>query len=92
MATRHASPRLASQAPIVNIISARNSSWGVCSTTKIVKVRIVPSRASRDMRRWRRWIIIVVRELMVMRGIIKENECNIAGKPRFVDLGGRRLR
>jgi len=78
MATRHASPNLASQAPKVRVIRAKNSSWGVWVITSRVRVRITPSSAIRVIRRCRRWITMVVIDLIVIRGIIYDLDSRIA--------------
>ena len=56
--TRHARPRLASQAPKVKTTKGKNISWGLKNTmdSKIIMVRpkIMPSKARSLIKMWER--------------------------------------
>ena len=63
METKHANPRLASQAPNVRIIKAKNICMGLINLVERIEskaiVKIIPSKAKRLIKIWFRWITIV---------------------------------
>lgn len=79
--TKHAKPRLASQAPKVRMTRARISSEGLSSITKAVsirvKVKIMASKASRPINRCCRWIDRVRRAMKTATGVIYIKVWNI---------------
>lgn len=71
IATRHASPRLASQAPKVRMIKEKYTSEQEYKIIISIRVKITPSKANKAINRWRRCITRVVNEANVVTGRIR---------------------
>lgn len=84
MATKQARPRLASQAPNVNItIEIINSEEFIRIINEAiirVKVKIIASNTKSAINKWFRWIDRVNRAIIIENGVRNNNECDIASR------------